>query len=201
MSRGLRRNLSIHMVWGLAACAALAIGCSKGGGQTSKYAGTDDGAKQLLTEIRSGDAKAMTQALKPTSADYAAVFVADAASKAEAGYEKLWSDPRAVITADPANTELKIWKATSDELQKGTGESAEFPGGYKRIAGQLKPGITIYRWKYVKPGATLGMAFDGLVYVNGHWAWFPKPWRALGEGRPGGAAGGSGSGSGGGGGE
>lgn len=26
----------------------------------------------------------------------------------------------------------------------------------------------------------LGMAYDGLIYVNGHWAWFPKPWRVLG---------------------
>ena len=33
----------------------------------------------------------------------------------------------------------------------------------------------------VLPGESLGMAFDGLVHVNGHWAWFPKPWRALGD--------------------
>jgi hypothetical protein len=25
------------------------------------------------------------------------------------------------------------------------------------------------------------MAYDGLIYVNGHWAWFPKPWRIKGE--------------------
>ena len=30
----------------------------------------------------------------------------------------------------------------------------------------------------VKPGETLGMAFDGLAFVNGHWRIFPKPWRA-----------------------
>ncbi|TMQ06352.1 MAG: hypothetical protein E6J91_38110 [Deltaproteobacteria bacterium] len=29
-------------------------------------------------------------------------------------------------------------------------------------------------------GEQLGMAYDGLIYVNNHWAWFPKPWRALG---------------------
>jgi hypothetical protein len=25
----------------------------------------------------------------------------------------------------------------------------------------------------------LGMAFDGLVHVNGRWVLMPKPWRAL----------------------
>jgi hypothetical protein len=35
------------------------------------------------------------------------------------------------------------------------------------------------RWKFVKPGETIGMAYDGLVFVNGHWAWFPKAWHAL----------------------
>lgn len=160
------------------------VGCKKsgGGGALSKYAGTEEGAKQLLTDIRtSRDARAMTLALKPASADYRAVFVDDAAAKAEASYDKLWSDPKAVIAADPANTELVLFKATTDELQKwAPSAEAEFPGGYKRIANRYKPGLTVYRWKYVKPGEKLGMAYDGLIYVHDHWAWFPKPWRALG---------------------
>jgi len=167
------------------ACAFAAVACSKstgGAAEASRFPGTEDGAKQLLSDIRTGDAKAKTAALKPTTADYKAVFTDDAAAKAEAGYEKLWSDPKAVIAADPANTELKLWKATTEELQQGTGEAAEFPGGYKRVAGKLKPGLTLYRWKYVKPGEKLGMAYDGLVFVNGRWAWFPKPWRTLGDG-------------------
>jgi hypothetical protein len=87
-----------------------------------------------------------------------------------------------VIGASPANTELALFKATTDELQQGAAAANEFPGGYKRIADKFKPGLTIYRWKYVKPGEKLGMAFDGLVNVNGHWVWFPKSWRILGAG-------------------
>ena len=49
------------------------------------------------------------------------------------------------------------------------------------MAGQLQSGVTLYRFKFVKPGEGLGMAFDGLVHVNGHWVIIPKPWRALGE--------------------
>lgn len=159
------------------------VGCKKEPGATgapSKYAGTEEGARQLLTEIRSGDAKAMTQALRPGSADYKAVFVEDAAAEAEAGYEKLWSDPRAVISADPANSELLLSKATSEELQQWSGAAAsDFPGGYRRIAAKLKPGLVVYRWKYVKPGETSGMSYDGLIFVGERWLWFPKPWRVL----------------------
>lgn len=174
-----------RMMLAALALAALLFACKKDGGgggsaATSKYPGTEEGAKQLLTDIRSGDAQAMTRALKPTTADYKAVFVDEVAGKAETAYEKLWSDPKAVIGADPANTELKLWKATTDELKAGSGDAGEFPGGYGRVADKFKPGLTVYRWKYVKPGESLGMAYDGLIHVNGHWAWFPKPWRAIG---------------------
>src|SRR5690348_6583162 len=82
-----RRSVLVCAVLVLAAAA-----CSKkeggGGGDTSKYPGTEEGAKKMLTDIRTGDAAAMTKALKPTSADYKAVFVDAAAAKAESGYEK-----------------------------------------------------------------------------------------------------------------
>jgi hypothetical protein len=148
----------------------------------SKYPGTDKGAKQLLTDLRlASDAVAMTRALKPTSADYKAVF-GDSASQAEAHYEKGWNDPEIKIGAKPENTELLFWKATSEELQSWVGDAAtSFPGGYKEVASKYQPGLTVYRWKYAKPGETLGMAYDGLIYVNNHWAWFPKPWRMLAE--------------------
>lgn len=176
---------------GISVVAALLAftGCDKGkdggggGAATSKYPGTEEGAKQLLTDIRKdeGTAKQMTLALKPSTADYQAVFEGDKAAAAEKKYAELWSSGPA-IGAKPENTELKLWKATSDDLKAWTADAqANFPGGYQKVGAHLKPGLTWYRWKYTKPGETLGMAFDGLVHVNGHWAWFPKPWRAIGE--------------------
>jgi hypothetical protein len=165
------------------ALAALALtACSKkngGSAALSKYPGTEDGAKQMLTDLRtSSDAAGMTKALRPTSADYKAVFTDDFAAKAEKGYEALWSDPKSVIGADPANTELKLSKATTDDIKAWTHDvEMDFPGGYQKVGEYFKPGLTVYRWKYVKPGETLGMAYDGLIFVNNHWAWFPKPWR------------------------
>jgi hypothetical protein len=143
------------------------------------FAGTEEGARQLLSDIRTGDARAKTQALKPTSADYKAVFSDDEVANAEAGYAKVWGDPNVVMSAEPEQTELRLWKATSEELQQGASAARAFPGGYKQLVGKLKPGLTLYSWKYVKPGATAGMAYDGLVFVNDHWAWFPKPYRAI----------------------
>lgn len=149
------------------------------GSSSSKYPGTAEGAKAMLTDVRtSPDARAMTMSLRPTTKDYQAVFAPELADKAEKTNDKLWADPKAVISADPANTELVIFSATSEELKSGAGAASDFPGGYRKVAEKLQPGLTWYRWKYTKPGSTLGMAYDGLVFVNGHWAWFPKPWRA-----------------------
>lgn len=178
-----RATLTVLLL-ALAACKPGAGSSAGGSAATSKYPGTEEGAKQLLTDIRAqgADAKAMTMALKPSADDYKAVFEADVADKMQKTYEGLWSDVKTVIGADPANTELLLSKATSDDIKAWTDQAKnDFPGGYQRVGPHLKPGFTFYRWKYAKPGETLGMAYDGLVYVNGHWAWFPKPWRALGE--------------------
>lgn len=153
----------------------------KGGSKGLDYPGTEAGAKALLADLMKPDAdrKAMTKALKPQAEDYAAYFDGDAADKAKKGYEKLWSDPKAVISPKDGQTELLLWTATTDDLKAGKGNAGKFPGGYKRVADKLKPGITVVRFKFVKPGAKIGMAFDGLAYVNGHWAFFPKPWHVL----------------------
>ena len=145
---------------------------------SAKYPGTDAGARQLLTDIRTGDAKALSAALKPNANDYAAVFNDEFAPKAQKAYEALWAAAPAVITADDTQTELIVSKATRDDLVNWTPRAeADFPGGYKKVARFFKPGITVYRWKYTKSADSLGMAYDGLVFVNDHWAWFPKPWK------------------------
>lgn len=146
------------------------------------YPGTADGAKALLQAFLAPDAdyKALSDALRPTDADYEAAFTPEAAAKAKAGYEKPWDDGLMVLKpGDPERTEILIWAATAEELQTKTGDAREFPGGYAQAAPHLKPGTTWYRVKFVKPGERSGMAFDGLVHVNGRWVVFPKPWRVL----------------------
>jgi hypothetical protein len=143
--------------------------------------GSEEAARALLSEfLKPGaDAAALSAKLKPSKADYGAVFDADAAAKAEAAYGPVWDRGQMVIKGSPDQTEVKLARATTDELKMGTGAASAFPGGYKTAASFMKPGLTVYAFKFVKPGESLGMAFDGLVFVNGHFAIFPKPWRFL----------------------
>ena len=117
-----RRSVLVSVVLVLAAVA-----CSKkeggggGGGELSKYPGTEEGAKKLLTDIRSGDAAAMTKALKPTSDDYKAVFVEGAAAKAESAYEKFLDQfETSEGQSIKPGKEAKVDAVTDEELQQET---------------------------------------------------------------------------------
>jgi hypothetical protein len=109
------------------------------------------------------------------------VFEPELAAKAESVYGPAWDGGALVVAPKPGQTEVKVYSATSDELKGWTGGASEFPGGYKDVAAQLKPGVKIYGFRFVEPGQSLGMAYDGLVNVNGHWRIFPKPWRVAGS--------------------
>lgn len=173
MPASVRALLTLGLIWvcHLRAPAALA------------QPGTEAEATKLLQEfLKPGaDPKTLSKQLRPTPADYAAVFEADVAKTVEAVYAPAWEAGQLVVAPKPGQTEVKVFSATSEEMKAGTGSAADFPGGWKQVAPKLKPGLTIYRFKFVEPGKDLGMAFDGLIHVNGHWRIFPKPWRALGK--------------------
>lgn len=142
-------------------------------------AGSEADATALLKKFlpASADRTALTKDLRPTSEDYTKVFTADFAKKLEAAQKALW-DGAPAIGPKEGQTEVVVSKATTEDFVKGTAAAKEFPGGYAKIGDKLQPGATLFRFKFVKPGETLGMAFDGLAFVNGHWRIFPKPWRA-----------------------
>ena len=144
--------------------------------------GSEAGAKALLSEFLAPGANhaKLSAVLAPASGNYAAAFEGDAAAKAAAGYKQAWEGGLIVVKPNAGQTELLLWKATAEELKAWTGDAKDqFPGGYREIAKHLKPGVTWYRFKFVEPGSTSGMAYDGLVCVNGRWTIFPKPWRVL----------------------
>ncbi len=118
-------------------------------------------------------------AFAPRAEDYARVFTAAIASAMELHFSMLWArNPE--VTAQVEQTELQLWSARGDQLR---GDVTGFPGGYKALAEHLVPDRTWSAWKYVRPGTTLGMAYDGLVWLDDRFVWFPKPWRALHGGR------------------
>ena len=173
----------------LGAFTCILIGCGKNStadgssanasAKPSQYPGTEAGAKALLSEFMKdgADYAALTKPLQPTSADYQVMFEGDFAKKAEATYAPAWDSGKLVIGRKSEQRELKLSSASSEDLKKWNKKAEPFPGGYKGVAEKFKDGITIYRFEFVKPGEELGMAYDGLAYVNGQWRIFPKPWR------------------------
>jgi hypothetical protein len=145
------------------------------------FPGTDAGANSLAKEfLKPGaDCAALSKQLRPTAADYAAVFEGDFGSKVAAVWDPAWDGGQMVMAPKPGQTEVKVSSATTEELKAGTGQANELAGGWKEAAAKMKPGLKVYRFHFLEPGKTAGMSFDGLIYVNGNWRVFPKPWRAL----------------------
>ncbi len=177
-----RKNTLTFICVLLAAVFAASCGGSKS--TASKFPGTKDGAKALLQEfLKPGaDTKKMTMDLRPTKEDYRAFYTDEStAARAETYYDKLWSGGNAVVAPKEGQSELKLFSATTEEMRDSKGESADFPSALNTLASNnnLKPNLTIYAFKFVKPGESLGMAFEGLTYVNGNWRLFPKPWKFM----------------------
>lgn len=140
-------------------------------------------ARALLERflVAGADLGAMTMALKPSEADIRAVYREPLAGKLVAMYEGMYR-PGAAIGPKAGQDSVILVRTMTDNLIRGDAGDAvlgEFPGGYRDIVAQMNPGFPIVRFKFGKAGEETGLAFDGLVHVNGHWVLMPKPWRAL----------------------
>lgn len=139
------------------------------------------GAKALLERFLApeADVQTLTYAIKPSEEDYRAVFKGNLAEKAKSMYGPVWDHRMFLVTPKPGQTELLIWGATPEELSSGDGQAQPFSTQWSALAPHLREELTFYKFKFVEPGQKLGMAYDGLVHVNGHWTIFPKAFRAL----------------------
>ncbi len=176
------RNLALVVVLGLAAMGS--VGCGKKKAERFGHPNSPDGAKAVMNEfVKAGaDHGKLSQSLRPDAADYDAVYDADTAKKVRDHMEPAWSKNAVVIKpAKPTQTEVLFFDGvTSDEFKSGSDKSKHcFPGAYKDLAPKLKPGVTLYCFKFVEPGQKAGTVYEGLTYVNGHWAIFTKSWHAL----------------------
>lgn len=142
-----------------------------------------EGVVALLRHILSANKKEITELtyqLEPSREEYEQVF--------KAPYDKLvWRYHKrlrryADVRVHPIlkkQTEFLLWSATTEQLQLYEGEARNFPGGYREMATFMKPELTFYRFKFVEPGRKLGSAFDVLIYIDGHWRMFHRPWTVL----------------------
>lgn len=142
--------------------------------------GSEDNAREMLMGFfaEGADLLALTAALKPSEADIRAVYGEPLASKLVAGYDGLFS-PGTKFGPKPEHDTLVTVRATTGGLKSGDAVLSDFPGGYSDVLSYMIGDFPIVRFKFVTSGETLGLAFDGLVFVNNHWVLMPKPWRYL----------------------
>ncbi len=142
--------------------------------------GSEADARRLLTAFLDpgADHRALTQAILPTREEVFAVYADPLGSALWASYESQMG-PGVAFAPKEGQTELLVVYATTRELFDQRPVLAEFPGGYKDVLQYFRIDVPIVRFKFVKPGETLGLAFDGLMYLDGRWVIMPKPWQSL----------------------
>jgi len=142
---------------------------------------TERGARAVAAQFlaNSGvEPRAAMLKLRPTQADYLAVYKEPVAGALEAENDRHWNKGE-TLRVSAQRTEILMIVVPTDDLIDGKPVLSEFPGGYRRVLPYLKRGIPIARFKYVEPGKTTGLAVDGLVHVNGRWVFMPKPWTVV----------------------
>lgn len=120
--------------------------------------------------------------LRPRDEDYENVFAPAAVAGARAAYTSLWNAGVSVQAPAQASCDEHIYVAPAGMLASDNELSRPFPGGYRTIADRLDPHRVWVCWRYVVPGDKSGINYDGLVWCDDHWAWFPKPYRVLKQG-------------------
>jgi len=118
--------------------------------------------------------------LQPTEEDCDEAFVEDVARDVFSEYGALWTDPPRVEPG-PDRQSLDVHACPAELFAAANPFSRAFPGGYGHIAPYLRRGRVWLAWRYCRPGATSGLAMDGLVHVRGEWVWFPKAYRVVGR--------------------
>jgi hypothetical protein len=133
----------------------------------------------ILHAIASDRTTQAASLLRPQPEDYGKVFTGEAVECARAVYEPLWQQPLDMPFPSSEQSQLLCRVAPAGMLGEANELSRDFPEGYRAIVRWLNPHRVWVAWKYVVPGQGTGVAYDGLVWCDDHWSWFPKPYRAL----------------------
>ena len=138
-------------------------------------------ARPLLTALATDVTGAVREGLRPRAEDYAKVFLPAAVDRARAWFERLWADGLEMDLPSGSQRQVLVYVAPAGMLAEYNEVSRLFPGAYRGLAPLLNPHRAWVAWKYVCPGERSGLAYDGLVWCDDHWSWFPKPYRAFKE--------------------
>ncbi len=119
------------------------------------------------------------RALLPRDGDYALAFNAELAEAAAAHYAEWWAEQfkGGLPGALEPGSRIELHLSPAGMLGSENPLSRPFPNGYRQIAQWLDPRRIWVCWKFIPPGESSGIAMNGLVWLDDHWAWFPKPYR------------------------
>jgi hypothetical protein len=136
---------------------------------TAKGSIAFDQVKALAETIRTDLEKASQY--KPTPAALAAIAATDEdQSKLQAYCETMYKELEpGKPAANSKLTEIIIFGPKFEDL----------PGGYTSKRQHFKADVKFYAFKYVAPGETTGVSFDGAFEVEGKWYFLPKAHRAF----------------------
>ncbi len=139
-----------------------------------------DSARIVLRKFfePNADYVALTAKLRPTDNDIRTVYAEPLASALIKRNNQLFK-PGISIKPKANHQTFLVLLSTTRKLKQGHADLDKFPGGYKSVRKYFIKDVPIARFKFIKRGEKLGLAFDGLILVNRRWVLIPKPWRAL----------------------
>jgi len=137
----------------------------------------------VLQSIASDGEGGAVRELLPRESDYGVAFTGEAAAAARDYYGEWWPRQLAegVAPSVDADWRIEAHLAPAGLLGSDNVLSRPFPGGYRKIAPWLNPHRVWVCWHYRPPGRGAGVGMNGLVWLDDHWAWFPKPYRLVGR--------------------
>lgn len=125
--------------------------------------------KKMAEEIRTDLRNAISY--KPTVDALIAIAASeDDSKKLQAYCNSVYKEiEQGGVAANPNLSEIIVFGPQFEEL----------PGGYTSTREHFKANVNFYGFKYVAPGETSGMSFDGAFTIDGKWFFLPKAHRAF----------------------
>ncbi len=133
----------------------------------------EEAAPQLIRQMND---PAFVQKLMPTRADLATIFDEPLVDAAYGYLQQLYAGGQLAIELPPQAT-LEVVACPAGLMRWANMLSNKLPGGFRDIAGWMIPNRIWIGWKVETE--TTCMSYDGLVWVDDHWCWLPKIYRAL----------------------
>jgi hypothetical protein len=93
------------------------------------------------------------------------------------------SDADLAALAEPQQTTIMVYAATTEELQRyqrGSVAFAKFPGGTQQLANLiLRPRLTFYQVEFLEPGKDSGMNYHLFYWDGRQWSMLGPLWRLV----------------------